>query len=80
MDFKLGAKVYLTGPVDGATGISTQPFDKDKHRLYNVPGEIIVGPNGSIEAFKGGVWVKFQEDTQPYRQVQKDWLSFIPAD
>jgi len=77
-NFNTGDRVYLTGPPKGEKILPGMPFDRETHRLYNVPGTICIGPDGSAEPFAGGAWVKFEEDTQPIRQVDKRWLSREP--
>jgi len=77
-NFKNGDRVVFVGPPDE----EFQPgmiADPSKHSLYHCTGQIRIGVSESILVYPDEpdadmYWVKFDDDTQPIRQVKGSWL------
>ncbi len=41
-NFETGDRVYFTGPPEDQEVMPGMPFDRETHRLYNVPGTICI--------------------------------------
>ena len=77
-DFRNGDRVVFVGPPDEEyqPGMVTDP---EKHLLYHCTGQIRIGISEDILVYPDEpdadmYWVKFDDDTQPIRQVKGTWL------
>lgn len=77
-NFSNGDRVVFVGPPDEEyqPGMIVGP---DKHVLYGKTGQIRVGISEDIRVYpdKGSpdmVWVKFEGDKVPLRQISRSWL------
>jgi hypothetical protein len=77
-DFKNGDRVVFVGPPDEEfqPGMIPDPAD---HKLYQCTGRISIGRSEDILVFPdepdaGIYWVRFDDDTQPIRQIKGTWL------
>jgi|GEM_PF-2985162 len=77
-NFRNGDAVVFVGPPDE----EFQPgmiCDPKHHTLYRCTGKIRIGKSEDILVFpdepdEGLYWVRFDDDTQPVRQVRGTWL------
>lgn len=76
-DFTNGDHVVFVGPPDE----EFQPgmmVDPDKHALYGKQGQIRVGISEDIRVYPDSgpdmLWVAFEGDKVPLRQVARTWL------
>ena len=77
-DFRNGDWVIFVGPPDDEFQPATIA-DPAKHKLYKKRGQIRIGVSEDIRVFPDApdldlYWVKFDDDTQPLRQVKGSWL------
>jgi hypothetical protein len=78
-NFRNGDRVVFVGPPDE----EFQPgmiADPSKHALYHCTGQIRIGVSEDILVYPDEpdadmYWVKFDDDTQPIRQVKGSWLA-----
>jgi hypothetical protein len=77
-DFKNGDRVVFVGPPDEEfqPGMMPKP---SVHKLYHCSGQIRIGVSEDILVYPDEpdadmYWVRFDDDTQPIRQVKGTWL------
>jgi hypothetical protein len=74
-DIRKGLRVVFAGPSDGAAPL----FDPSGHKLVGKPGIIVYGISEDIFCYPDDpnsdmVWVAFEGDRLPRRQVAAAWL------
>jgi len=81
-DFKINDRVVFVGPPPDEDQ-SFMISDASDHKLYKKTGRIAYGPTESLRCYPDEppesqlgrmVWVIFDEDNQPIRQVDRGWL------
>jgi hypothetical protein len=77
-NFQNGDRVVFVGPPDEEFQPGMIP-DPSKHLLYHCTGQIRIGISEDILVYPDEpdadmYWVKFDDDTQPIRQVKGTWL------
>ena len=81
-DVKKGVRVIFRGPEDDAV---TPLFDGAAHKLSGLAGTIVYGISEDVWCYPDDptsdmVWVAFDADRMPRRQVSAAWLvTVLPA-
>jgi hypothetical protein len=73
-----GKRVQFVGP----RGIAPLTAGKEGHLLTGCVGSIVTGVSEDVWCYPDDpsldlVWVKFDDDTRPIRQVSVDWLEAL---
>ena len=81
-DVRKGVRVIFRGPEEGTV---TPAFDAAGHKLIGCAGTIVYGISEDIWCYPDDptsdmVWVAFDDDRMPRRQVSAAWLvTVLPA-
>jgi len=77
-DFSNHDRVVFVGPPDD----QLQPgmiSSKGNHKLIGKVGTVVIGPSEDIRCYpddpaSDALWIRFDGDKHPFRQVSRDWL------
>ena len=77
-EIRKGVRVVFRGPVDGAAPL----FDAANHKLVGNAGTIVYGISEDVWCYPDDpssdmVWVAFDGDRLPRRQVSSAWLERV---
>jgi len=77
-DVRKGVRVVLRGPEEGLAPL----FDASRHKLLGRAGTIVYGISEDVWCYPDDpasdmVWVAFDDDRRPRRQVSAAWLEAL---